>query len=252
LLPLADAPPATDRVIEAFLAQPLTEIERREPGDFRDGATARAYALDAGRRPRVWKTYTGRGGEEARRDCGYDWEPDEARRVEEARRAYLTYVEALTVEAAAAVPPLGHRLVLSQSARLRTGTRLRERRAVDPRRRCWYPLRAEPTPSDALALQQDWFYAEMGVEALREALRRHGVARVWELNESRLDPEYEMDTSLCGFEGIETYWSSHELDWLVYVSHESSITFAGAWLVEEIKRRWPGWERRLYTTYAYD
>ena len=52
-------------------------------------------------------------------------------------------------------------------------------------------------------------------------------ARVWELNESRLDPEYEMDTRLCDFAGNETYWSSRELDWLVYVSHESSIAFTG-------------------------
>jgi hypothetical protein len=33
---------------------------------------------------------------------------------------------------------------------------------------------------------------------------------------------------------------------------ESSIAFAGAWLVEEVKRRWPGWERRVYTGYDYE
>ena len=61
-----------------------------------------------------------------------------------------------------------------------------------------------------------------------------------------------MDTRLCDFAGNETYWSSRELDWLVYVSHESSIAFTGTWLVEEVKRRWPGWERRAYTGYDYD
>jgi hypothetical protein len=47
------------------------------------------------------------------------------------------------------------------------------------------------------------------------------------------------------------YWSSRELDWLIYLSHEESLTFAGRWLVEAIKEALPNWRERLYTAYGY-
>src|SRR5437868_493415 len=62
LLPLADEPPARNWPTRAFLSQLLVEIERGEPGDFRDEAEARGYLLEAGRRLRVWRSYASGGG----------------------------------------------------------------------------------------------------------------------------------------------------------------------------------------------
>jgi hypothetical protein len=45
--------------------------------------------------------------------------------------------------------------------------------------------------------------------------------------------------------GLETYWSSRHLDWLIYCSHEDSITFAGAWLVAAIQQAWPTWQQHI-------
>jgi len=75
---------------------------------------------------------------------------------------------------------------------------------------------------------------------------------VWQIDESGFDPEFEMDPRLCSFvRRGETYWSSGELDWLVYSSHEESITFAGRWLVGAVKAAWPTWSERLYTVPGY-
>jgi hypothetical protein len=88
--------------------------------------------------------------------------------------------------------------------------------------------------------------AGLGRDALAGILREHGVRRVWDLNEMRLDPEYALDLDLCRFGEVEHYCASERLDWVVYVSHESSSTFAGGWLVDAVKGAWPnlGWGPR--------
>ncbi len=55
---------------------------------------------------------------------------------------------------------------------------------------------------------------------------------------SLLEPEYD---------GREGYWTSEGMDWLLYASHEGSITVAGDWLLEAVKSIWPAWRKHLYT-----
>ena len=39
----------------------------------------------------------------------------------------------------------------------------------------------------------------------------------------------------------ETYWFDDSLDWVVYKSHEGTITFGGRWLVDRVKEVWSEW-----------
>lgn len=47
------------------------------------------------------------------------------------------------------------------------------------------------------------------------------------------------------------FWTSRSLDRVVYVPHEHSISFGGAWLIEEIKAIGPPWRARRYTGWDY-
>ena len=49
------------------------------------------------------------------------------------------------------------------------------------------------------------------------------------------------------YNGAEGYWCSQDMDWIVYASHESSITIGG-WLLDEVERVWPNWKERIWTT----
>ncbi len=51
---------------------------------------------------------------------------------------------------------------------------------------------------------------------------------------------------------VEAYWTSGRMDWLIYISHESSVTVAGDWLIGAVKEAWPDWERHLYTDWDYE
>ncbi len=107
-------------------------------------------------------------------------------------------------------------------------------------------------PDDVLVLQERHFYTDLGVDALCDILRMRGITRLFELAEHHWSPELEVDVELCYFVGSEKIWTSRSFDWLIYISHESSITFAGEWLVAAVKQAWPRWERRIYTDYIYD
>jgi len=104
----------------------------------------------------------------------------------------------------------------------------------------WWPLREGTPPSHLLAFHTDWFDAEKQA-FLREMLLLHGVELVWEVREFG---EWGCEQDAREFEptynGEEGYWTSSNSDWLAYASHESSITFAGEWLVRSFRQRFPG------------
>ncbi|MCA9051647.1 MAG: hypothetical protein KDA89_23075 [Planctomycetaceae bacterium] len=142
------------------------------------------------------------------------------------------------------VAPLPYQRVLSQSESDSLWARFRDRWQIANGN--WFPL-AECTLTDVIAFQDRPFNEFASTCTLVESLTSRGVSRVWELRE--YGPEYELDASLFDphYNGAEGYWSSGDLDWIVYASHEGSITIGG-WLLVEIKARWPEWNQRIWTS----
>lgn len=99
-----------------------------------------------------------------------------------------------------------------------------------------------------MAFHEELFRSRGGVGLLRESLARRGVSTVVQLHEFG-PPDYEIGVSI--FEprcegGNEQYSTSESLDWLVYASHESSITIAGGWLADLFRSRWLDWPEKTY------
>lgn len=114
----------------------------------------------------------------------------------------------------------------------------------------WFPLKEGPTPPNLLAFHVDYFKAINGVTLLRDGLSRRGIARVFELHEFGPDePDYEIELSILEPAyrwGGEQYCTAQELDWVVYASHESSITIGGDWLTQILKAKWPECTEHTY------
>jgi hypothetical protein len=88
-----------------------------------------------------------------------------------------------------------------------------------------------------------------GAEFLREVLREQGISRVFQLCEFESDPEYEIELSILEPQyanGGEQYSTADTADWIVYASHESSITVGGDWLIDLLKKCWLDWNQRAY------
>ena len=83
-------------------------------------------------------------------------------------------------------------------------------------------------------------------EALRAALRGLNVSRLYQLREFGQCHEMDVADAIFDYDGEEGWWTSGDLSWMVYVSHESSITFGGLPLIDLLRPRLAGFERFLY------
>jgi hypothetical protein len=62
------------------------------------------------------------------------------------------------------------------------------------------------------------------------------VLKVQDMSYGAFEPYYN---------GAEGLWCDSNFDWIVYASHESSITIGG-WLLPEIQAVWSNWQEHLY------
>ena len=114
----------------------------------------------------------------------------------------------------------------------------------------WFPLVS--TERDAVvAFEAPDFLASLGVEGLRAILAARGVERVLHFPEYTELPGQEISLADAEFRytTAEGYWCDarfEQRDWIVYASHENSVTLGGAWLLAEVQRAWPAWADHLW------
>lgn len=170
--------------------------------------------------------------------------------INDERAKFCCYVSNITTEELLSVQPLFYRKVISKKV---SATLRRNLKMVWGIGQYWYPI-IECANKDIIAFQDKYFKSEFGFEQLKNILQAACHERIFELRETGTEPEYEMDT--CVFEptynGLEGFWFSEKMDWVIYASHESSITIGGIWLIEQIKTIWPNWKKRIWDSPFFD
>jgi len=161
---------------------------------------------------------------------------------------YKTYIRVLSDAELLSIAPLPFRRVLTLEKSKELWNRLKSVWGIGEG--YWFPLKDGSIPANILAFHVDYFKAMDGGSFVRDALTRRGLSRVFELHEFSPDePDYEIELSILepGYRwGGEQYCTAVGTDWVVYASHESSITLGGDWLVEMLKVKWPGCTDRTY------
>lgn len=206
------------------------ELERIDPTGLVDLETARGRLVRAGETASDDFTRTPTGAFEQQATA-------------EERAAFCSYVRGLSPSDLSAVQPLPLQRVLSSEESAAVRTQLQERWQITGG--YWYPL-AECSIPGVAAFDARAFEEGAPPAHLQDVLTRRGVRRVWELREYA--PEYEQEVALFDphYNGAEGYWSACALDWIVYASHEGSVTIGG-WLLDEVKSLWAGWQDHLWT-----
>ena len=109
----------------------------------------------------------------------------------------------------------------------------------------WWPL-CDTRPPHAEAFKDYCFEHEFGYVALRRILAEHGITTVFEF----CDNWFVYEVSLAAFEPrytrTESFWTTDRFDWVIYASHENTVTVAGEWLLPAVQAAWPQWERRVW------
>jgi hypothetical protein len=205
------------------------EVERLDPGKLGDPDSTRALVVLAGELAEDDFTRSPIG------------DVDKKAMANE-REAFCRYMMTLTVFNLSAVEELPYRRVLAEEESKSVWSRLRGRWQIPDG--YWYPL-SDCQPSDVVAFQTAACDESDAYRKLQDILAARGIERIWELRE--YGPEYEEDLTLFQphYDLAEGYWSSGDLDWIVYASHESSVT-VGGWLLRDLKALWPEWEAHIW------
>jgi hypothetical protein len=205
------------------------ELDRMEPAGLPGLEETRALILEAGINARDMFTDNPIGPIDA-----------EAMRTE--REAFIEFVRRLSATDLVGVEPLPYNHVISDEESKRLWQQLRARWNIPEG--YWYPL-AERSVDHIEAFQDRYFLEFCSSFSLRNLLASRGISRIWELREHGLEYEQGLEIFDPYYDGTEGYWSSGDLDWIIYASHESSIT-VGGWLLDEIKKAWPEWHLRIW------
>jgi hypothetical protein len=111
----------------------------------------------------------------------------------------------------------------------------------------WYPLNEPERPGlELVAFETPEFRRDLTPGPLQEILRGFGVRRLYEFREFGLGRELAVEIFDPDYDGEEGYWTARGTEWIIYASHESSLTVGGRELIERVKACWHDWERHVW------
>jgi hypothetical protein len=209
----------------------LAEVERSMPSELASLAEARVRLARAGETAESLFTENPLG-------------PVARRAMAEERARFVRYVQTIPLAELEQVELLPFRRVLHPRELNRLWAEVEARWAS---KGTWYPCDrpwgAEP-PAHTVAFAADPFREATLQQSLREVLAALGTRRLWELRELPTEPSYELDLVLFHpvYNGSEGFWLDATLSWLVYASHEGSVTIGGAALLPALQAAWPNWQ----------
>lgn len=212
----------------------LTEIERFQPSDFSSFEEAKEFfiLISNSAENNFTKNPSNKIAEKVQK---------------EERHKLCEFITQLKDIDLSKIEPLFYRKVLSEKESKNLREKLKSIWKVDG---YWFPLTTWK-PENTEAFQDKYFEEELGHEKVQQILHNLGVEKVWELREGEIDCESELSIIEFYYSGEEGFWFDKSFDWLIYVSHESSITFAGS-ILPEIKKNWTNWQNRLWDSPFFD
>ena len=98
----------------------------------------------------------------------------------------------------------------------------------------WEPLSKTKTQNPLVYFDEDLFKSGQ-VQKIIDILKSISGDRILLLTDENIN--YEVETSSFDIDWIESAYCNFETDWLIYISHEGTITFSGQKLLPEIENK---------------
>jgi hypothetical protein len=156
-------------------------------------------------------------------------------------KAFEVYIRSFDAVGLARIESLPHQRVLTKSESEKLRQELSAHWGVNG---YWFPISECDPHMNVLAFHQELWEQRGGTALLLQAIRERAIERCFLLLEGPED--FEIDRSLVDpiYRGEESFITSN-FHWLVYSSHESSITVAG-WLSDFFRAQWQDWDTLAY------
>ena len=104
----------------------------------------------------------------------------------------------------------------------------------------WIPLHGIAT-DNILYFETENFETYVGYKKLSEIVNEINDGNVFCFNEAREEKVYDK-LEIKEYESPDIFYTNKNADWVIYQTHEGTITFAGIELIDKIKSIWNNWK----------
>jgi len=112
----------------------------------------------------------------------------------------------------------------------------------------WFPLTGGAKPADTEYFSEEIFLAKFGISKLIHTIKDMGVSQLTKINEDHDDKIIKTD-EIWSYDGIEVVYCNDSADWLIYFSHENTVTVSGSILINALKKKRSDFDTLKETTY---
>ena len=107
----------------------------------------------------------------------------------------------------------------------------------------WIPL-AGVVSRNTCYFDTNSFEENLSFEKLNSIINEEFIDEVIEINELQEFKVYPI-LNLKKYNGLDSYYTNKNADWVIYITHEETIAFAGLELIEQIKEHWVDFEKYI-------
>lgn len=157
----------------------------------------------------------------------------EEKAIQDEKKKFKIYVEALKETDVKNVEPLPLRRRLKSDEKLTVRQMLHEVWGYDGD--YWEPL-GKKSPRETVFLLSKYI-TDGDRSFIRELLAKKGVKHLYEVNDTGDDYETDLESFNASYHDHEVMYFDETYKWAIYGSHEETITFGGEWLINSIKER---------------
>jgi hypothetical protein len=114
----------------------------------------------------------------------------------------------------------------------------------------WYPIYS-CSRDDVIALDSNYIVMNQKLKDIKRWLLGMDINKMYELRENGLAYEiiniedYDLWESDDYFWNNEGYWFDQTFEWIIYLSHEQTMTFGGDVIIHRLKTEWEDWDMHL-------
>lgn len=168
--------------------------------------------------------------------------------MDEERTLFSAFLDGIDRSTLREPPQVPYRLTLSQDE---VQTLLGEaQRRWGLTRAAWFPI-AGDRPAGVEVFDTTKSAEGALEEVLRRALVEQQIERLIEIREWGASHELDLTCAQLYYNGAEALFMDSSLTWLVYASHESTVTIGGTALLQAIASEWPEWRDSLWTGWSW-
>ncbi len=117
----------------------------------------------------------------------------------------------------------------------------------------WYPL-SKTNKNNVIAFNYRYINQDNKIDFLWRVLQERGISKIYEYWGNGKCYEYTTLDPTCLFwksDGYfyecfnEGFWFSEDMDWIIYFTHEETVTIGGSWIIDRVKSQWDDWQKNI-------